>query len=119
MNHSQDPFVDGDPEEIKEPLLEIPKTKSTQRKTLCGLYGIEEGKIHTLPGFRLRREFHRDQSTDGIHTEKVNTRPCRFGSQKKVNTTWSGKVEIYTAPGGKRPVAFGFGTACRRVLECP
>jgi hypothetical protein len=50
MNHSPDPFVDGDPQETKEPLLEIPKTKSTHRKTLCGLYGIEEGKIHTLPG---------------------------------------------------------------------
>jgi hypothetical protein len=53
MNYSPDPFVDGDPEETREPLLEIPKTKSTQRKTIaavCGFYGIEEGKIHTLPG---------------------------------------------------------------------
>jgi hypothetical protein len=29
MNYSPDTFVDGDPEETKEPLLEIPKTKST------------------------------------------------------------------------------------------
>ena len=95
---------------------------------------------------------HRDQFYDEIHTEKVNTRPCRFGSQGKVNTTWSGKVEVYTAvafvaptskictgagtvcappsscdsrlrngvvTGGKLSVAFGFVTACGRVLECP
>src|ERR1035441_7555355 len=81
MNYSPDPVVDGDPEETKEPLLEFLKTKSTQRKTIavvCGFYGMEEGKIYT---------------------EKVNTRPCRFGSQRKVSITWSGKVKIYTAQG--------------------
>jgi hypothetical protein len=31
MNYSSDPLVDVDPEETKEPLLEIPKTKSTHR----------------------------------------------------------------------------------------
>jgi hypothetical protein len=58
-----------DPEETKEPLLEILKTKSTQRKMIAAFYGIEEGKIHTLPGSL--------QFCDEIHTEKVNIRPCR------------------------------------------
>jgi hypothetical protein len=51
MNYSPDPFVDCDPDETREPLQEIPKSKSTQRKTIAALwlYGIEEGKIHTSP----------------------------------------------------------------------
>jgi hypothetical protein len=31
MNYSPDPLVDGDPKEAKEPLQEIPKSKSTHR----------------------------------------------------------------------------------------
>ena len=44
MNYSPDPFVDVDPEETKEPLLEIPKTKSTQRKTIAAVCGFMELK---------------------------------------------------------------------------
>src|ERR1017187_9158406 len=103
MIYSPDQFADCDPEETKEPLQEIPKAKSTQRKTIAAVCGFMElKKVKStlyLEGFRLRRKFHSNQSGDEIHTEKVNTRPCRFGSQGKVKTTWSGKVEIYTAQG--------------------
>jgi hypothetical protein len=36
--------VDGDLEETKEPLLKIPKTKSTQRKTIVAVCGFMELK---------------------------------------------------------------------------
>src|ERR1017187_2366898 len=87
--------------------MELKKAKST-------LY--LEGR-----GFRLRREFHRDQFCDEIHTEKVNTRPCRFGSQGKVNTTWSGKVEVYTAVAFVAPtskICTGAGTVCAPPSAC-
>ena len=47
MNYSPDPVVECDPEETKEPLLEIPKTKSTQRKTIavvCGFMELKKAK---------------------------------------------------------------------------
>jgi hypothetical protein len=50
MNYPPDLFVDCDPKETKEPLLEIPKSKSTHGGRRLWLYGIEESKIHTLPG---------------------------------------------------------------------
>ena len=44
MNYSPDPLVDGDPKEAKEPLQEIPKSKSTQRKTIAVVCGFTELK---------------------------------------------------------------------------
>ena len=52
MNYSPDPFVDCDPEETKEPLQEIPKTKSTQRKTIvavCGFMELKKAKSTLYP----------------------------------------------------------------------
>ena len=107
MNYSPDRFVDCDPEETTEPLMEIPKTKSTQRKTIaavCGFMELKKAKSTLyLEGFRLQQ----------VKSTRVPER-CVPRLRRAIHD-W----EMMFSRAERCPVAFGFVTACRRVLECP